>query len=34
MKLRPAFVAELALNYRLAYRSHSRNSFDGVFYAY
>jgi len=30
----PAFVAELPLNYRLAYRSHSRNSFDGVFYAY
>lgn len=30
----PAFVAALALDYRLAYRSHSRNSFDGVFYAY
>lgn len=30
----PAFVAALASDYRLAYRSHSRNSFDGVFYAY
>lgn len=30
----PAFVAALALDYRLAFRSHSRNSFDGVFYAY
>lgn len=30
----PAFVAALALDYKLAFRSHSRNSFDGVFYAY
>lgn len=30
----PAFVASLSIDYRLAYRSHSINSFEGVFYAY
>jgi len=30
----PAFVASLKADYRLAYRSHSFNSFEGVFYAY